>query len=63
MGNGEVLTSGGECQCVPLQLGEMIISVDLLLLPIFGADIVLGVHLLAKLGPIVFDYQPLWMEI
>lgn len=62
VGNGEVLTCGGECQRVPLQLGDAIFPVDLLLLPVFGADIVLGVHWLAELGPIVFDYQHLWME-
>ncbi|XP_039126949.1 uncharacterized protein LOC120263108 [Dioscorea cayenensis subsp. rotundata] len=62
VGNGEVLTCGGECQRVPLQLGEVVFPVDLLLLPVFCAGIVLGVHWLAELGPIVFDYQHLWME-
>ncbi|GJU37588.1 retrotransposon-related protein [Tanacetum coccineum] len=36
---------------------------DLFLLPIYGADIVLGVEWLATLGPIVFDYKNLYMKI
>ncbi|GJW43324.1 reverse transcriptase [Tanacetum coccineum] len=36
--------------------------VNLLLLPIYGADLVLGVEWLAGLGPVLFDYKELWME-
>lgn len=32
------------------------------LLPIYGADIVLGVEWLATLGRIVFNYEDLYME-
>ena len=35
---------------------------DLYLLPIYGADIVLGVQWLAGLGPILFDYRELYMR-
>ena len=62
VGNGEVLSCGGECQQVPLLLGDNVFSVDLLLLSVFGADIVLGVHWLSGLGQIIFDYKQLWME-
>lgn len=44
VGNGEFLTCGGECLQVPLQLGDTIFSIDLILLPVFGVDIVLGVN-------------------
>lgn len=53
---------GGECLQVPLKLGEAIFLVYLLLLPVFGADVVLGVHCLARRGPTIFDYKKLWME-
>lgn len=53
---------GGACLQVPIQLGTALFLVDLLLLPVFGTNVVLGVHWLAKLGPIVFDYQQLWIE-
>lgn len=44
VGNGAQLQCRGECMQVPLQLGDAIFPVDLLLLLVFGADIVLGVH-------------------
>lgn len=62
IGNGAQLQCGGECLQVPLQLGEAIFPVDLLLLPVFGADIGLGVYWLARQGPTLFDYKELWME-
>lgn len=62
VGNGEQLKCGGECLQVPLKLGDALFQVDLLLLPVFGADVVLGVHWLAQQGPTLFDYKNLWME-
>ncbi|GKD35945.1 ty3-gypsy retrotransposon protein [Tanacetum coccineum] len=46
----------------PLHFGTTCFPVNLLLLPIYGADLVLGVEWLAGLGPILFDYKELWME-
>ena len=62
VGIGDALNYGGECARVPLRLGDTIFSVDLLLLPVFGADDVLGVHWVAKLAQIIFDYKQLWMD-
>lgn len=62
VGNGERLQCGGECLQVLLKLGEALFSADLLLLPVFSADVVLGVHWLASRGPTLFDYKNLWME-
>lgn len=56
------MTCGGECQQVPLKLGDATFAINLLLLPIYGADLVLGVQWLASLGPILFNYNELWME-
>lgn len=44
VGNGVEFQCGGTCTQVPLQLGDTLFMLDLLLLPIFGADIVLEVH-------------------
>ncbi|XP_039133322.1 uncharacterized protein LOC120270395 [Dioscorea cayenensis subsp. rotundata] len=62
VGNGESMGCGGECRQVSMKLGDTSFSVDLLLLPIYGADVVLGVQWLSGLGPVVFDYRNLWME-
>lgn len=44
VGNGDALSCGGECSEVKLKIGDAIFTVDLLLLPIYGADLVLGVQ-------------------
>lgn len=61
VGNGESMTCAGLCSQVPLHVDQSTFLVDLLLLPIYGADIVLGVQWLSGLGPITFDYTHLWM--
>nr|GEW68214.1 hypothetical protein [Tanacetum cinerariifolium] len=62
VGNIDTLGCAGMCQQVPLQFGTTCFSVNLLLLPIYGTDLVLGVEWLAGLGPVLFDYKELWME-
>ena len=43
-------------------MGDATFHVDLILLPIYGADIVLGVQWMRQLGPVLFDYNQLWVE-
>lgn len=40
--NGEALTCGGECAGVALWMGEATFTANLILLPIYSADVVLG---------------------
>ncbi|KAL9670928.1 hypothetical protein QQ045_008491 [Rhodiola kirilowii] len=51
VGNGEALRCNGACANVPLQMGDHMFEVDLYLLPIFGAEVVLGANWLAEIGP------------
>lgn len=60
--NSKTLTCGSESSGVLLRMGEATFIVDLLLLPIYGANVVLGVQLLRHLGTVLFDYDKLWME-
>ena len=62
VGNGDAPICGDECSEVKLKMGDAIFTVDLILLPIYGADLVLGVQWMRQLGPILFDYDKLWME-
>jgi len=66
-GNGEYMTCAGLCSQVPLHVDQSTFLVNLLLLPIYGADIILGgrgavAQWLSGLAPITFDYTHLWME-
>ena len=62
IGNGDSLGCAGLCKGVDLDLGHYNCSLDLFLLPIFDADIVLGVQWLATLGPTIFYYKELYMQ-
>lgn len=43
VGNCEAFTCGGECSVVPLKVGNTIFSVDLIFLPIYSVECVLGI--------------------
>ncbi|XP_061375386.1 uncharacterized protein LOC133317533 [Gastrolobium bilobum] len=62
VGNGQILKCEGFCQAVPVQIQQHIFLVDFYVLPIQGADMVLGVQWLQMLGPVVLDYSKLTME-
>ncbi|XP_027905965.1 uncharacterized protein LOC114165577 [Vigna unguiculata] len=52
VGNGEELSCKSVCKQVPLHLGTHKFLVDLFVLPLSGAELVLGVQWLTTLGPL-----------
>lgn len=62
VGNGTLLECAEICQNIPLTIQGHTFEVDLHILPISGADIVLGIQWLKRLGPITTDYQALTMQ-
>lgn len=62
IGNGNVLDCDHLCANVCLSIQGQIFHVDHHVLPISGADIVLGVQWLKELGPIITDYSQLTMR-
>ncbi|KAL0385790.1 UNVERIFIED_CONTAM: Retrovirus-related Pol polyprotein from transposon.6 [Sesamum radiatum] len=56
VGNGESLHCSGVCPAVDLCLQSHSFTVPLYVIPIFGADVVLGVQWLASLGPFLLDF-------
>ncbi|CAM8969092.1 unnamed protein product [Rhodiola kirilowii] len=63
VGNGEELRCEGRCRDVELLLGGKVFRIDFYLLPIYGVDVVLGAQWLAEVGPVMFDYKELWLNI
>jgi hypothetical protein len=57
VGNGEELKCDTICQQLDLLVGSHQFCVDLFVLPLSGADIVLGVQWLKTLGPVLTDYE------
>ena len=56
VGNGSVLECKQSCPATTLLLQQHSFTVTLRVLPISGADVVLGVEWLRTLGPIITDY-------
>lgn len=50
------MACSGVCHQVSLRLGPTVFSVDLYVIPFHGADLILGVAWLQKLGKVTFDY-------
>ena len=62
VGNGAELKCGTMCPQTTLFLGSHEFTVDLFILPLSGAELVLGVQWLETLGPILTDYAKLTMS-
>lgn len=51
VGNGGKLTHTSVCHHVPITLANTLLSIDFFVLPMSGADIVLGIQCIKTLGP------------
>lgn len=57
VGNGEAIQCSGFCSQVPLQMASHTFDIPFYVLPIHGANLVLGVQWLQTLGPFLSDYS------
>ena len=62
VGNGNKVQSTYVCRDVVVQVQGRAFMVDLHVLPLCGADVVLGVQWLKSLGPVLTDYNTLTMK-
>ncbi|XP_027351311.1 uncharacterized protein LOC113862423 [Abrus precatorius] len=62
VGNGSIIECHHFCPAVPVWIQGHSFDVDLHVLPISGADVVLGIQWLKLLGPIVTDYSNMTMR-
>lgn len=62
IGNGEYLICKDVCQQVEISLQNTLVTKDLFVLPMGGANIVLGIQWLGTLDPITTDHRKLTME-
>ncbi|CAJ2652754.1 unnamed protein product [Trifolium pratense] len=62
VGNGEIMTAEGVIQNLALNIQGTELQVPVFLLPVAGADVILGASWLATLGPHVADYASLTLK-
>ena len=62
VGNGQHLQCHTTCDSITIDLQQHSFVVDLYVLPIVGANVILGVQWLQSLGPVLTDYTKLNMQ-
>ena len=62
MGNGEEIRCQQRCSSVTVHIQRHSFTIDFHILPLCGADVVLGVQWLKTLGPVLTDYTSLNMK-
>jgi len=62
VGNGQYLTCNCVCEAIPIEMQGLTFTIDLYVLPISGANIILGVQWLRTLEPVLTDYAKLSMQ-
>jgi hypothetical protein len=60
--NGGMMKCGGRCENVKLQMGDYHLKTHMFSIAMGGCDIVLSVEWLRIPGPIIMDYQELYMS-
>ncbi|KAH9292048.1 hypothetical protein KI387_042763 [Taxus chinensis] len=61
--NGGSLSSKGKCHNVCIVIGDYTLRSDMFSLPLSGCDVVLGAQWLCTLGPMLWDFLELRMQI
>lgn len=62
VGNGHQLHCHLLCEVVTARVQDVVFSINLHVLPLCGANLVLGVQWLKSLGPVLTDYNDLTMK-
>lgn len=57
LGNRDTLSYDRKCLGVPLKMSNAIFQVDLILLSIYGVDVMLSVQWIYQLRPVLFYYN------
>ncbi|KAK0576492.1 hypothetical protein LWI29_018286 [Acer saccharum] len=63
VGDGGQIKSKGGCSAVTIKFDQYDYTSDMLSLPLGGCDVVLGVQWLRTLGPVLWDFEKLSMEL
>ena len=60
--NGKTINYTGKCHNINLSMGEYVLKIPMISIPMGGVDVVLGVQWLHYLGKISFYFQELFMK-
>ena len=60
--NGGTINFSGKCHNIKLTMGEYVLNIPMLSIPMGGADVLLGVQWLQSLGKVSFNFQELFLK-
>ena len=60
--NGGTINCSGKCHKITLTMGEYVLNIPILAIPMGGVDVVLGVQWLQSLGTVAFNFLELFMK-
>jgi hypothetical protein len=60
--DGGTINCSGKCNKINLTMGEYVMNSLMIVIPMGGADVVLGIQWLQSLGTIAFNFQELFMK-
>lgn len=60
--DGNKMKSEGICEGTPILVQKIEFQVDFFLLQVEGCDAIFGTQWLKKLGPIIWEFNELWMR-
>jgi hypothetical protein len=59
---GGNINCSGKCNKINLTMGEYVMTIPMIYVPMGGVDVVLGVQWLQSLGTLAFNFQKLFMK-
>jgi hypothetical protein len=60
--DGGTINFSGKCNKINITMGEYVINIPMISIPMGGADVVLGIQWLQSLGTLAFNFQELFMK-
>jgi hypothetical protein len=60
--NGGTINCSGKCNKINLTMGEYVMNSPMIVIPMGGLDVVLGIQWLQSLGTVAFNFQALFMK-
>ena len=61
--NGGTINYSRKCHNIKLTMGEYVLNIPMLSIPMGGVDVVLGVKWLQSMGTIAFNFQELFLKL
>jgi hypothetical protein len=60
--DGGTINFSGKCNKINLNMGEYVMNIPMISIPMVGVDVILGIQWLQSLGTMAFNFQEIFMK-